>query len=65
MNKNLINPEQLSDYLPDKPTIGTIYQWVHHKKIPFVKKGKKLFFDKTEIDNWDENNRPETIKAAL
>jgi excisionase family DNA binding protein len=35
--------------------IGTIYQMVHQKRIPFRKAGGKLRFDASEIDAWTKS----------
>jgi hypothetical protein len=51
----LMSIDELIDYLPDKPTKGTIYVWTCNNKIPYIKKGKKLFFVKEKIDIWDAN----------
>ena len=48
---------ELCDYLPDKPSKQTVYLWVHSRTIPFHKRGKKLFFLKSEIDNWLKQGR--------
>ena len=54
MNK-LLNIKELSEYLPDKPTVGTIYQWVSKRMIPYKKIGKRVLFDIVEIDKWNNN----------
>ncbi len=46
------NLEALCNYLPDRPAKQTVYGWVFQKKIPYHKKGKKLQFLKSEIDEW-------------
>ena len=43
---------ELCNYHPDKPTKHTVYQWVHIRKVPVHKSGKKLRFLKSEIDQW-------------
>ena len=48
---------QLSEYLPEKPSKFTVYGWVSRRTIPFHKEGKKLLFKKSEIDQWIENGR--------
>jgi excisionase family DNA binding protein len=58
MSEKLMTIQELADYLPDKPTIRTIYGWTSKGLIPFKKLGKKLFFEKTLIDDWNDNNRP-------
>jgi len=47
-----LNIKQLCVYLPDKPSIQTVYGWVNKRLIPFHKKGKKLYFLKNQIDEW-------------
>jgi excisionase family DNA binding protein len=43
---------ELIQYLPNKPAKATIYGKVTRKEIPFYKKGKHLYFKKSEIDEW-------------
>lgn len=49
--------EELSKYLMDNPSKHTIYQWTKEKRVPFIKLGKKIFFEKTKIDEWNSNGR--------
>jgi excisionase family DNA binding protein len=51
------NIEELSEYLPEKPTIRTIYNWTSNNQIPFRKFGRSLYFDKEKIKEWEQNNR--------
>ena len=51
---------ELCNYLPDKPVKPTVYGWVHSCIIPCHKKGKKLFFLKSEIDSWLRQGRKKT-----
>lgn len=46
------NLEELCEYLPDRPAKQTVYGWIGQRIIPFHKKGKKLQFLKSEIDQW-------------
>ncbi|MBR5910995.1 MAG: helix-turn-helix domain-containing protein [Bacteroidales bacterium] len=46
------NLQELCDYLPDRPAKQTVYGWIGQHAIPFHKKGKKLQFLKSEIDQW-------------
>lgn len=62
MTENLLTPEQLSEFLPDHPTTGTISVWKCQGRIPFVKHGRKVFYNKVEIEKWMANDRPETTK---
>jgi len=48
-----INVQQASDYM--KIPVTTIYEYTSLKKIPFHKKGKKLFFVKQELSDWLKN----------
>jgi len=46
------NLQELCEYLPDRPARQTVYGWIGQRLIPYHKKGKKLQFLKSEIDNW-------------
>lgn len=46
------NLEELCAYLPDRPAKQTVYGWIGKNAIPYHKKGKKLQFSKSEIDQW-------------
>ena len=60
-----LNLTELCEYLPDKPSKATIYGWVHFKKIPYYKKGKALFFKKSEIDRWlQEGSKNSTFEPT-
>jgi excisionase family DNA binding protein len=42
-------------------TVGNLYRMTSNKTIPFYKPlGGKIFFDKTEIENWLRTNKVET-----
>ena len=41
--------------------LSTLYQLTHKNEIPFSKKGKTLYFKKTEIDKWVAEGKEETI----
>ena len=37
--------------------VGTVYQWVHHRRIPFIKPTQQiLLFSEADLDKWDERN---------
>lgn len=57
IKKDLMTLEELREYLPDKPKPTTIYRYVCDGVIPYYKFGKKLFFSKSEIDQWNEKGR--------
>lgn len=46
----MLDVSQLADYLKVNPQ--TIYNWVHDKKIPFIKMGDLLRFNKIDVDHW-------------
>lgn len=60
-NEAWLNLAELCLYLPDKPVRATVYGWVHHRKIPCHRRGKKLYFLKSEIDIWLKGGRRKTI----
>ena len=52
-----LNVQELSEYLPDRPAVATIYEYTANDKIPFHKKSKRLYFLKSEIDEWLRTGR--------
>ena len=52
MEKRFFNIKELSEYLGIAE--GTVYVWVCHRKIPFVKIGRLLKFDMRKIEKWLE-----------
>jgi len=55
-----LNLSELCDYMPDKPVKPTVYGWVHKRTIPNHRRGKKLYFLKSEIDAWLKDGRKKT-----
>lgn len=55
-----LNLEELCQYLPDRPAKQTVYGWIGQHTIPYHKKGKKLQFLKSEIDNWLKTDKRKT-----
>ena len=51
-----LNLAELIEYLPTHPAEQTIYSWTSSKKIPFHKKGRRILFNKKEIDEWLQKN---------
>ncbi len=60
MEKRLLNIKEASEYLGIPK--GSLYKLVWQRRIPFVKIGKALRFDKEKIDKWIEKNTVEEIK---
>jgi len=56
---------ELGQYLPDKPAVPTIYGYVHRRIIPFHKRLKKLYFLKSEIDDWLHSGRRSTMAEMV
>ena len=52
--KRLMSCKELSEYLSFDQT--TIRNMVYYKRIPYVKEGRSLRFDKKKIDSWIEEN---------
>ena len=60
----LIDIQALSTLLSVKPK--TIYDWVHRNYIPYIKIGKLVRFDETEIKKWLENKKaPQTKRISI
>ena len=51
---------ELVEYDPEKRTKPTFYGYIHKGLIPYHKRGKKLLFLKSEIDNWLKQGRKKT-----
>lgn len=50
MEKILMNVYEASSYLKLSP--NTLYQWKYEGKIPSIKLGGKLLFDRNELDKF-------------
>ena len=60
MEKRLIGPEDLAEYLDIR--LNTVYCWVYQRKIPHLKVGRLVKFDLVEIDKWLSDRRIEQIQ---
>jgi excisionase family DNA binding protein len=60
-SKDLLNLEEASVYLNLAPS--TIYNLVHRKEIPYMKRSRKLYFSKEELLKWIEEGRRPTQSA--
>ena len=38
-------------------TKNTLYSWVSQQRIPYVKMGRLVKFDRTDLDAWIESNK--------
>jgi len=57
VNELVMKSPEVCRYL--KMKISTLYQLTHKRKIPFIKKGKTMYFKKDEIDKWLSEGRQE------
>ena len=58
--KNILTIKEIAEILSMSPS--GVYQWVAAKKIPYIKVGSIIRFDRREIDKWLENNSVEVKK---
>ena len=52
--------KELQVFLPDHPATPTVYGWIRNGLIPYYKKGKKLSFKRSEIEDWMNSGRQAT-----
>ena len=57
MEKRFLGIKELSEYLGI--AVGTIYVWICHRKIPYVKVGRLVKFDMRKIEKWLEETSVE------
>lgn len=53
-----MNVQQVAEYLT--LSVQTIYGLVHKMEIPNSKRGKRLYFKRSEIDEWISQSRRKT-----
>ena len=59
MEKRFLGLQEVSEYLG--VTRGTLYVWVCHKRIPYLKMGRLVKFDLQEIEAWLKDKRVKII----
>jgi len=59
MDKRFLGIRQLAEYLGIAE--GTLYVWVCHRKIPYVKVGRLVKFDMQKLEVWLNENSVEEI----
>jgi excisionase family DNA binding protein len=57
--EELMSIDEVAVFL--KLTKPTIYGFCSSRKIPYSKKGKRLYFNKTEINDWISQGRIKTV----
>jgi excisionase family DNA binding protein len=45
-------------------SLQTIYKWVHERRVPFRKHGKKLVFSLVDLQRWSDANAVLPIEAG-
>ena len=55
----LMNVQQVAEYLT--LSVQTIYGLVHKMEIPNSKRGKRLYFKRTDIDDWIGQSKRKTV----
>lgn len=56
----IMNVKEVASYLSIKPS--AVYQYASTRVIPHYKRGKRLYFQKNEINNWVFENKRLTNK---
>jgi len=57
--KEILSVDEAADFLGISKQ--TIYQHVHKRKIPHSKRGRRLFFRRSELNDWIDKGRKKTI----
>ena len=57
---NLISFHDMSKILNIKK--GTLYNWVSQRKLPYIKLGKQVLFNKYDIDEWIETKKVSPVE---
>ena len=55
----LFTIQQAADFLT--LSVPTLYNLVSRKEIPYMKKGKRLYFSKEELTSWLKSGRKQTM----
>ncbi len=61
MQRRFLGIRDCAEYLG--VTKGTLYVWVCHRKIPYVKVGRLVKFDLVRIDKWLASNTVESYNV--
>jgi len=62
MPKNYMNVEDAKKFL--KLSKSTLYEYVHEKKIPYVKVGDRVLFDEADLVTWMESKKKEATYVS-
>lgn len=58
-DNDLLNIQEVAEML--NLAIPSIYGLVHRRQIPYIKRGKKLIFEKSQVEEWLKNGRQKTV----
>jgi len=56
---DLLNIQEVAQKL--NLAVPSIYGLVHRRQIPYIKRGKKLIFENSQVEEWLKNGRQKTI----
>lgn len=59
VSEDPITIQQAADFI--KLSVSTLYMLVSRSQIPYMKKGKRLYFSKKELNEWIKTGRKKTI----
>ena len=51
-NNERMDVTEAQKYIPGHPAVQTIYGWTSNGQIPYHKIGKRIYFFKSELDEW-------------
>jgi excisionase family DNA binding protein len=57
---DLMTIEEVADFI--NMAVPSVYGLVHRKKIPHIKRGKRLIFEKIQIIEWLKSGRQKTLQ---
>jgi len=58
---DLMTIQEVSGFI--NMAVSSVYGLVHRKKIPHIKRGKRLIFEKKQIVEWLQSGRQKTIQS--
>ncbi|MBR09479.1 MAG: DNA-binding protein [Rickettsiales bacterium] len=61
--EKFLSPQEAADFLGD--ALATLYGRTSKNEIPFYKRGKKLYFKKSELIEWIEAGKCKTIDELI
>jgi excisionase family DNA binding protein len=60
MKKEYMNVKRAAEYLTLAPS--TLYTYIHYKRIPFLKIGERVVFERQKLDDWVNKKQKGTKK---